>query len=81
MNDSASGDAYGDTTPGSAVDQPVLRQTVTGWMALSPPTMGLRFAVDGATRDEAAQRWHESLAYWRALQELPEPLPVPDGAR
>jgi hypothetical protein len=54
-------------------DAPTLRRTPTGWLATSPPCASHRFAVAGATEQQALTRYWASYTEWREIESRPEP--------
>lgn len=54
--------------------QSQVRQTPTGWLAISAEGSPLRIAVVGATRDEADDQFARAAEAWARLRELPDPL-------
>lgn len=52
--------------------KPRLRRTPHGWIAVSPRTATLRFAVTGATEDAARRQYLISYGEWREIQQRPD---------
>ena len=47
---------------------PRLRRTPVGWLAVSPSGARLKFAVTGATEDDAMRQYAISYREWRDIQ-------------
>jgi hypothetical protein len=58
---------------------PEIRETPSGWIAISPPGEHPRIAVIGASRDDAARRYDTSSKEWLRLRALPDPPLVHDA--
>lgn len=53
---------------------PVLRETPTGWLAISEMFAPLRIAVVGNTEQAARDNFAKSIRAWARLQEVPDPF-------
>ncbi len=59
---------------------PTVRQTPTGWLALSADDDRFHIGVPGATADEAESKFRERRAFWEELSRRPDPQPKFESA-
>lgn len=59
---------------------PTLRQTPSGWLALSDDGDRFHIGVPGATAEEAESNFRERRAFWDALSRRPDPHPEFESA-
>jgi hypothetical protein len=52
--------------------EPDIKETVTGWLAVTPPDYPYRIGVVGNTVEEAQRRFVAALAAWEELHQRAE---------